>query len=87
MSYITRTGAILLNPSEKGRKFSSEMRTGCALTNDFRRKKDKNGRNIKLTKVQRAYRAGYLDHEKDSNRAFVAKHPNYKRKTNLSKGR
>ena len=38
-----------------------------------------NGR--KLTKEQLAFRAGYLEHQKDSNRAFRAKHKNYKRKT------
>lgn len=87
MSYITRTGAVLLNPSEKGRKYASEMRTGCAITNDFKRKKDNSGRNVKLTREQLAYRAGYLDHAKDSNRAFVATHPNYKRKNVSRKGK
>lgn len=87
MSYITSTGQVLLNPSEKGRKYASEMRTGRALTNDFKRKKNNKGSNIKLTKIQLAYRAGYLDHVKDSNRAFKSNHPNYKRKTKNRKGK
>lgn len=81
MSYITRTGQVLLNPAEKGRKYAFEMKTKQAVTNDFRRKKDDSGRNLKLTKEQLAYRAGYLDAHKDSNKAYKAKHPNYRRKT------
>ena len=72
----------LLNPSEKGRKYAAEMRHGKAITNNYRRKMDeKTGKQVVLTKEQMAYRAGYLQHQKDSNKAFKSKHPRYKRKT------
>lgn len=35
-----------------------------------------NGNPVRLTKAQRAYRAGYLDHGKDSARAYNAKKGN-----------
>ena len=82
MSYITQKGHMLLNPGEKCKKYSIEMRHKRAITNDGRRKIDeKTGMTKLLTKDQLAYRAGYLAHQKDSNRAFRAKHPRYKRKT------
>ena len=71
----------LLNPSEKARKFSVELRSGRALTNNNKRKWDKNGKEVRLTKEQRAFRAGYLQSRKDSAKAFKANHPRYKRKT------
>ncbi len=73
---------MLLNPSEKGLKYAFELKTKHAITNAGKRKIDKKtGRTKKLTKEQLAFRAGYLEHQKDSNRAFRAKHKNYKRKT------
>ncbi len=82
MSYITRGGTVLLNPAEKGLKYSIEMRHKRALTNSGKRKIDKKtGKTKVLTEKQLAYRAGYLAHQKDSNKAFRAKHPRYKRKT------
>ena len=54
----------LLNPAEKGEKFADELRMNTHYTNDNRIKADKNG-NASLTKVQRAYRSGYLDSRKD----------------------
>ena len=81
LAFVTGKGVMLLNPSEKGLKYSLELKTNCALTNRGKRKKDKYGKNIKLTKAQRSYRAGYLDHQKDSNRAYKSKHPNYRRRT------
>ena len=70
-----------MNPSEQARKYVVEIKTGRAITNDNKRKYDKDGNPIRLTKNQLAYRAGFLDHQKASNKAFRAKHPNYKRKT------
>lgn len=72
----TRTGKIitLLNPSEKGKKFANEMKYGYAKTNDMKTKRDERGKAIPLTKEQRAYRAGYLAHSKDSANAYNAKH-------------
>lgn len=82
MAFVTDLGSVLLNPSEKGLKYSLEMKYKRALTNMGKRKIDKKtGHQKKLSKEQLAYRAGYLAHQKDSNRAFRAKHPIYKRKT------
>ena len=79
---VTEKGTALLNPAEKGLKYSLELKHKKALTNTGKRKMDeKAGKQIKLTKAQLAYRAGYLDHQKDSNKAFRSKHPKYKRKT------
>lgn len=82
MAFVTDTGSVLLNPSEKGLKYSLELKHKKALTNDGKRKMDKEtGKQVRLTKEQLAYRAGYLAHQKDSNNAYRAKHPRYKRKT------
>lgn len=79
--YITRTGQILLNPSEKAAKYALEIKTKKAFTNDGYAKKDETGKQKGLTRDQLIYRAGYLDHQKDSNRAFKSKNKKYKRKT------
>lgn len=82
MSFVTENGSVLLNPSEKARKYAVEMRHKKAITNGNKRKMDKKtGKQKTLTKEQLAYRAGYLAHQKDSNKAFKSKHPRYKRKT------
>ena len=62
----------LLNPSEKASKFAGELSTGIRKTNDGRYKADKNG-DVGLSKVQRAYRSGYLDARKDNASAWKAK--------------
>ena len=71
----------LLNPSERARKFSIELKHGKALTNNAKRKMGKDGKQIKLTKEQKAFRSGYLQARKDSANAFKSNHPRYKRKT------
>ena len=82
MAFVTSKGSVLLNPSEKGLKYSIELKHKKALTNMGKRKMDKKtGKQKRLTKEQLAYRAGYLEHQKDSNRAFKSKHPRYKRNT------
>ena len=82
MAVVTKNGSMLLNPGEKALKYAIEIKHKKALTNNGRRKIDKKtGKQLRLTKEQLAYRAGYLAHQKDSNRAFKAKHPRYKRKT------
>lgn len=58
----------LLNPNEKAAKFAMEMREGSKLTNQLHAKwadKEKTTR-VKLTKAERAYRAGYLQHARES---------------------
>lgn len=69
----TRRGTYktLLNPSEKAGKYAGELRTGIRKTNEGRYKADKNG-DVGLTKVQRSYRAGYLDARKDNAKAYNA---------------
>lgn len=62
----------LLNPSEKGAKYADELRNGTRYTNDGRYKADKDGVVLGLTKEQRSYRAGYLDAQKDSAKAYCA---------------
>ena len=82
MAFVTESGSVLLNPAEKGLKYSLELKHKRGLTNRFERKYNKKtGKPIELTKEQLAFRAGYLAHQKDSNRAFMSKHPRYKRKT------
>ena len=82
MSYITRTGAVLLNPQERGIKYSLELKHKKALTNDFYRKMDpETGKQKRLSKEQLAFRSGYLQARKDSAKAYKSKHPTYKRKT------
>lgn len=60
----------LLNPAEKGAKYSAELRANVRCTNDHRVKKDKNGKKLGLSKAQRAYRAGYLTARSDSAKAY-----------------
>ena len=60
----------LLNPSEKSGKFADELRMNTRYTNDGRYKAGKDGVVPSLTKVQRAYRAGYLDRGKDEARIY-----------------
>lgn len=66
----------LLNPYEKGNKYFNELQVNTRFTNDG---VNKNG-GQPLTPEQRAYRAGYLAAQKDSHKAFKAKHPRYKSK-------
>lgn len=72
---------VLLNPAEKGLKYSLELKHKKALTNTGRRKMGKDGKQVKLTNEQLAFRSGYLQAQKDSAKAFKSKHPRYKRKT------
>ena len=73
MSVVTRTGAVLLNPHEKRNKFFAELQKGVALTNTHNVKKSEKGRAKKLTKEQRAYRAGYIQAQNDAAACFNAK--------------
>ena len=71
----SKTGktVTLLNPSEKGGKFAKELKSGYKRTNDGKYKVDKNKKGIKLNDQERAYRAGYLDAQKDSANCYNAK--------------
>lgn len=72
---------VLLNPSEKRNKAFDELQNGIKLTNDSFIKTDAKGKPQKLTAVERAYRAGYVQAGTDSAKCFKSKHPRYKRKT------
>ena len=71
----TKKGNVitLLNPSEKGKKYAKELKTGRKITNSGSYKLDSNKKSIKLTPAESAYRGGYLDAQKDSAKAFKAK--------------
>ncbi|MDE5601360.1 MAG: hypothetical protein K2J16_02575 [Clostridia bacterium] len=62
----------LLNPSGKAAKYSAELKNNQRYTNYGAVKKDKNGQAQRLTRKQRAYRAGYLQARKDSAKAYNA---------------
>lgn len=62
----------LLNPSEKSRKFASELKGNIRYTNDGKLKSGKNGE-LGLSDTQRAYRSGYLQARKDSAKAYKSK--------------
>lgn len=62
----------LLNPSEKGAKFAKELKRDVRMTKSGQFKTDENRKAIHLTKEQRAYRAGYLAHSKDSANCYKA---------------
>lgn len=82
MAFVTRNGSVLLNPAEKSKKYSVELKTKKAFTNTGEIKLDKKtGKQKKLSKNQLAWRSGYLACRSDSGKAFKSKHPRYKRKT------
>ena len=72
---ISRNGKriTLLNPSEKGAKYAKELKKGYKIRNDgsYALGKDKKG--IRLSKEGRAYRAGFLDAQKASAKAYKAR--------------
>ena len=70
MAFRTETGYILRTPNEKAKRYARQMKAGFVRETRER-----------LTKEDMAFRAGYLAYQKDSNKAFKAKHPRYKRKT------
>lgn len=71
----------LLNPREKGTKAFDELTNGVKLTNDGHLKMDKFNRPIPLTDEERAYRAGYLQAQKDGRKCYNAKQRKKKRQT------
>ncbi len=69
----------LLNPSEKLLKYSRELKRGVRETNNRKFKLDKNGKTLRLDDEQKAYRAGYIAHAKDSAGAYNHNKRNKKR--------
>ena len=64
---------VPLSPAKKGKKAAHELKTGKRFCNDGEPKKGGNGQQLKVTKVGRAYRHGYLDARKDIGRAVKKK--------------
>ena len=63
----------LLTPAGKGAKYSRELRENIHYTNAGTPKADPAGDPQRLTRSQRAYRAGYLDARNDSAGAYLSK--------------
>ena len=59
----------LLNPSEKGSKYSAELKRNIQLTNNGS-VKTKNGKVKHLTSAQRTYRMGFITAQHENARAF-----------------
>lgn len=67
------TSTTLLTPSGKATKYAGELAMGVKVTNDGTFKTDGNGKEIELDCCERAYRAGYLDAQRDNAKAFKAR--------------
>lgn len=63
---------LLLNPSEKSKKYAQELKHGAKMTNSGELK-EKNGELLELTPVQVGFRIGYLKSRSDSAKAFKSK--------------
>ena len=63
----------LLNPSERGRKFLSELKTKTKQTVDGVTKVDEKGKPIRLKEREIGYRVGYLAAQKESAKIFNSK--------------
>ncbi len=72
--FNTDTGKpkVLLNPNGKGAKYALELKTNLAHTNNGDVKLDKKGNKTTLSKVQRSFRAGYLQAQSDNAKAYNA---------------
>ena len=64
---------VLLNPSEKARKFADELGNGVKQTNTGMIKFDKSGKPVKLTDTEKSFRSGYLQARQDNAKAFKSK--------------
>ena len=62
----------LFNPDEKARKYLAELKIGSKLTNMIEPKLE-NGKLIRLSKKDKAYRIGYLNARKDNSKAYMSK--------------
>ena len=63
---------VLLNPSEKARKFADELGNGVKQTNTGMIKFDKSGKPVKLTDTEKSFRSGYLQARQDNAKAYKA---------------
>lgn len=71
---------VTLSPKRKGKKAAYELKQGKRYCNDGTPKRGKDGKQLRLTKVGKAYRAGYLDARKDIGSAFKARQRRKKNK-------
>ena len=76
----TNRERTLLSPSQKGAKYSQELREGHCYDNTGKLFDDGDGP-VPLSYAQRSYRAGYLDAQKDAHKIFRKQNPDYQRKT------
>ena len=60
----------LLTPDQKGAKAAVELKRGVKMTNFGQVKRNEDGSPRKLNKVERSYRAGYLDARNDNAKAY-----------------
>lgn len=83
VQYKTKKGKVitLLNPSEKGKKYATELKTGVRVTNDGLIKSPS-----ELNDEQRAFRGGYLQAQKDSANAYKARQKKLKNKPSTIAG-
>lgn len=72
--FKTRKGKTfaMLNPAEKARKYASELKHNVQMTNLGEVKTNDKGKDLKLNKRQRAWRAGYLGARSDNAAAYKA---------------
>ena len=61
---------MLLTPREKVKKYRYELRNDIRTTNRGEPKPNEDG-STKLTRGQRSYRFGYIDHQKDNAKAHA----------------
>lgn len=66
------TKSTVLTPAGKGAKYAQELKDGKRMTNSGAPKMGENGKQLGLTKQQRAFRSGYLQARKDSANAYKA---------------
>lgn len=59
----------LLNPAQRGRKYAYELKTNFNVTNAGKPVTDEDGP-LPLSKVQRAYRSGYLASRSDGAKCY-----------------
>lgn len=78
-SFKTKKGkeVTIYDPSEKGAMYANDLKNGTNI------------KGVELTEKQKAFRAGYLNAQKDSAKAFNARkfkenNPNYQNKTKHS---
>lgn len=73
LSFEDGSSKTLLNPHGKGRKYAVELKSRTKMTNDGVIKKNKVGKEIRLSDTGAAYRSGYLQAQKDAAKIYKSK--------------